>query len=213
MSADGDRGSDFGIAWRADVYRIEGAASRGALARLLLRHRTFRPVFTARLCRASRAWPRSTAPVAAVVRQIHRWAQQQAGIDFPSEATVGPGLTIVHGWGTVVSPDARIGTNVTLFHGVTLGRRDRVGPDGERTVGGAPRIGDRVWIGPGAIVVGPVTIGDGAIVGGGAVVTKDVEAGSIVTGNPGRSSPGDGRVDCPNPAPLTELERARRRRR
>nr|WP_304488639.1 DapH/DapD/GlmU-related protein [Dyadobacter sp. CY323] len=48
------------------------------------------------------------------------------------------------------------------------------------------RIGDDVWIGYGAIVLGGVAIGSGAIVAAGAVVTKDVEPYTIVGGNPAR---------------------------
>lgn len=47
-------------------------------------------------------------------------------------------------------------------------------------------IGDNVWIGGGAIILGGITIGDNAIVGAGAVVTRDVAAGSTVVGNPAR---------------------------
>jgi chloramphenicol O-acetyltransferase type B len=53
-------------------------------------------------------------------------------------------------------------------------------------IGQITRIGDDVWIGYGAIILGGVTIGDGAIVAAGAVVTKNVEPYSIVGGNPAR---------------------------
>ncbi|WP_299351698.1 sugar O-acetyltransferase [uncultured Shimia sp.] len=48
------------------------------------------------------------------------------------------------------------------------------------------RIGNRVWIGGGAIILAGVTIGDGAVVGAGSVITKDVAAGAVVVGNPAR---------------------------
>jgi UDP-2-acetamido-3-amino-2,3-dideoxy-glucuronate N-acetyltransferase len=46
---------------------------------------------------------------------------------------------------------------------------------------------DRASIGSGAVVLGGVTIGAGALVGAGAVVTRDVPAGAVVVGNPGRA--------------------------
>jgi serine O-acetyltransferase len=196
----------FAVAWRADVFRITGDMRCGSLLRLVARNRTFRPVFTHRLCAWSRTWPSYVRPAALIVRQAHRWAQQQAGMDLPAEAAIGPGLTIVHGWGLVVSPDARIGANVTLFHGVTLGRRDRFDGD-TRLVGGAPGTGDEVWIGPNALVVGPLHIGDGARIGGGAIVTKDVPDRRLVVGGAGRILDEEGPVDCPSPAPLAELRR------
>jgi acetyltransferase-like isoleucine patch superfamily enzyme len=56
----------------------------------------------------------------------------------------------------------------------------------ERDVLLPTKIGRDVWIGANAVILGGVTIGDGAVVAAGAVVTKDVEAGTIVAGNPAR---------------------------
>jgi len=95
-------------------------------------------------------------------------------------------LAITHGWGTVVSENTVVGRNVTLLHGVTLGRRDRVAADGSRTVTGSPTIEDEVWIGPHATIIGPVTIGRGSRIAGGAWVCESVPAYSIVLGNPAR---------------------------
>lgn len=188
---------------RADAWRSLGHRPGVTdLVKLLWRDRTFRPVFTARLCQATPRPSPLTAVGGWLLRRLHRWMQQQAGVDLPHEAAIGPGFAIVHGWGLVVSPDARIGCNVTVFHGVTVGRKDTIAADGTRTVGGAPTIGDEVWIGPNAIVVGAIVIGAGAVIGGGAVVTKDVPPASMVVGNPAKVIATDIQPDCPHPAPL-----------
>ena len=179
-----------------------GRAERVDLARVLLRNRVSRPLATARACQA----PRRDGLVGAVghwvLRRLHVWAQDHAGMDLPWETSIGPGLSVLHGWGLVVSRDAHIGSNVTLFHGVTIGRKDDIDPDGTRTVGGAPTIEDGAWIGPHAIVIGDIRVGAGARIAGGAVVTRDVPAHSLVAGNPARVVQEDVAPDTPNPAPL-----------
>lgn len=72
--------------------------------------------------------------------------------------------------GIVVSHNAKIGKNCTIFHQVTIG-------EGR---GGAPTIGDNVLIGAGAKLIGKITVGDGAKIGAGCVVTEDVPAGATV---------------------------------
>ena len=110
-------------------------------------------------------------------------ATHTAAIDLPWRTNIQGGFCVTHGWGLVVSEGAKIGSNVTLFHGVTLGRRDRIGEQDQR-ITDYPIVEDDVWIGPHAIIVGGVTIGQGSRVAGGAFVTKDVAPHSIVGGNP-----------------------------
>jgi len=105
--------------------------------------------------------------------------QITAGIDLPCETQVGRRLVIEHFGGIVISGDSVIGDDVTLRHGVTLGLR-RTG------VPGAPVIGDRVDIGAGAKILGPVRIGAGAVIGANAVVLCDVPAGALAVGIPAR---------------------------
>ena len=121
-------------------------------------------------------------------------------MDLPWNLDVGDGLALTHGWGLVVTPGAKIGRNVTLFHGVTLGRRDRVDEHGNRTVG-YPVIEDEVWLGPHAVVIGDVRVGRGSRVAAGAFVTEDVPPFSVVIGNPGRIVRTGCRPDVMNPAP------------
>lgn len=122
-------------------------------------------------------------------------------MDLPWSCSIGPGFCIVHGWGLVVTPGARIGSNVTLFHGATIGRRDPVGFN-ERGPSEFPTIEDDVWVGPHAIIVGAVTIGSGSRIAGGSFVAKDVAPACIVGGNPGAVLKSGAAPDVFNRAPL-----------
>ncbi len=83
-----------------------------------------------------------------------------------------------------IGSQCRIGAGARIvdadFHGVAPEEREMQGASG------AVRIGDRVWIGMGAIILKRVRIDDGAVVGAGAVVSADVEEGAVVAGNPAR---------------------------
>lgn len=103
------------------------------------------------------------------------------GIDIHPGATLGPGLFIDHGTGVVIGETATVGQDVMMYHGVTLGATSR-DADGKRH----PTIGDRVVIGAGAKVLGPITVGSDTSVGANAVVVKPVPAGQVVVGVPGR---------------------------
>lgn len=168
---------------RADIFRYCGATGLKALCLCLLTQRTFRVVFTLRLCQriAGAKWFwRWLLPVCQL---LHRLSCQFAGVDISWRTNIGYGFALTHGWGLVINDGAVIGSNVTMFHGVTIGRRDRISSDGVRSVS-FPIIEDEVWIGPHAIIVGGVRIGFGSRIGGGAFVTEDVPPFSVVVGNP-----------------------------
>lgn len=97
------------------------------------------------------------------------------GCDRPDG--IGPGLRLPHPYNIVISDHSRIGSGCTVFHGVTIGSDER--PPVEES---APVLGDGVYVGAGAILVGPIHVGDGARIGAGAVVTKDVPAGATAVG-------------------------------
>ena len=81
----------------------------------------------------------------------------------------------MHGFSTIVFAKS-IGNNCMINQQVTIGWAN----------GGAPVIGDNVWIASGAKVLGPVTIGNDVIIGANAVVIKDIPAHSIVAGVPAK---------------------------
>jgi serine O-acetyltransferase len=113
-------------------------------------------------------------------RLVSQLARMVTGIEIHPGATIGRRLFIDHGMGVVIGETTTVGDDVLLFHGTTLGGRSM--SHGKRH----PTLGDRVVVGAGAKVLGPVEIGDGAQIGANAVVVKDVPAGAVAVGVPAR---------------------------
>ena len=102
------------------------------------------------------------------------------GVDIHPGAVLGPGLFIDHASGVVIGETAEVGADVTIYHGVTLGGTSL--ERGKRH----PTVGDRVTIGAGAKVLGPITIGHDSRIGANAVVVRPVPPDSVVVGVPGQ---------------------------
>ena len=98
-------------------------------------------------------------------------------------AEFGPGMVLIHSIGVVINGSVRAGSGVKIEHQVTIGAEKRQ----------SPVIGDDVFIGAGAKIVGPVVVGDGARIGANAVVIADVPAFSTVVGVPARVVRSDNR--------------------
>jgi serine O-acetyltransferase len=128
-------------------------------------------------------WNRGARLAARVFAEFTRIV---TGVEIHPGAILGAGLFIDHATGVVIGETAEVGDDVTIYHGVTLGG---TGADtGKRH----PTIGDRVIIGAGAKVLGPIKIGDDSRIGANAVVVKEVPSSSVVVGVPGQivSRPG-----------------------
>jgi len=188
-------------ALKADTYRLYGCFSFGSLLKGALTNRTFRVVVTLRLCQGVARSRRSLRILLPVVKLLHRMTTHCAAMDLPWETEIGGGLSLAHGWGLVVNSQAKLGNNVTLLHGVTLGQSDKISRDGARSTG-YPVLEDEVWVGPHAIVVGGVTIGRGSRVAAGAFVTESIPPYSVVSGNPSAIIKSHCTPDVINPAPL-----------
>lgn len=114
-----------------------------------------------------------------IARYLSEKAKRKTGIEIHPGARIGKNLFIDHGVGVVIGETAIIGDNVEMFHGVTLGG---VGSEvGKRH----PTIGNNVFIGCGAKILGNITIGDNVKVGANAVILKDVQENTTVVGVPG----------------------------
>ncbi|OYU27252.1 MAG: serine acetyltransferase [Burkholderiales bacterium PBB2] len=171
-------------ALKADTFRQYGYFSWLALFKGVMLARTFRPLVTMRICQYFSNSGRFFRLALPFFKVLHRLATHSAAVDLSWQTKIGGGLALTHGWGMVVSPGAVIGRNVTIFHGATLGRGDRIARDGSRQ-SGYPSVEDEVWIGLNSIIVGAVVIGLGSRVCGGAYVTEDVPPYSVVAGNSG----------------------------
>ncbi len=104
-------------------------------------------------------------------------------IQIPARTSIGEGFYIGHLGRVIIHPDARLGKNINIGTGVTIGIENR----GERK--GVPQISDRCWIGTNAVIVGNVKIGSDVLIAPLTYVNFDVPDHSIVIGNPGRIIP------------------------
>lgn len=126
---------------------------------------------------ANRLWRRGWRYLPRLISYIGRiWTS----IDIHPGATIGRRFFIDHGAGVVIGETAEVGNDVTLYHGVTLGGVSW--NKGKRH----PTLGDKVVVGAGAKILGPITIGDEARVGANSVVITPVPAGKTVVGIPGK---------------------------
>lgn len=118
---------------------------------------------------------------------VTRWLRQKYACEVPPDVTMDYRVGLVHnGLGVVINRQTVFTGYAVVFQNVTIGDRAL----GERIEGKeAPIIGNRVFIGAGACVLGHVTVGDNVIIGAGAVVTKNVPPGHRVVGNPATYSP------------------------
>ena len=111
------------------------------------------------------------------VSQIMRFF---TGIEIHPGAKIGRGLFIDHGMGVVIGETAELGEEVTLYHTVTLGGTSL--QKGKRH----PTLGDRVTVGAGAKILGPIEIGCDSRIGANAVVVKSAPSNSVIVGVPGQ---------------------------
>ena len=91
-------------------------------------------------------------------------------------ADFGPEFVLIHSTGVVINTGVKGGRGVKLEHQVTIGAEK----------GNVPVLGDGVFIGAGARIVGGVHIGDNARIGANAVVVTDIPAAVTAVGIPAR---------------------------
>jgi serine O-acetyltransferase len=154
------------------VSRLEILLTYGGV-QALLAHRVSHALHEARV-------PLLPGMLASVMTMI-------TGVEIHPAARIGRGLFIDHGSGVVIGETAEVGDHVTMYQGVTLGGTGFA--RGKRH----PTVGDRVMIGSGAKLLGPVVVGARSKIGANSVVIHDVPADATVVGNPGHPVRVDGR--------------------
>lgn len=170
-------------------YRRYRVAGRGVFETLVSQGLWASAVY--RSCHALVEWmprglPRSATKTFAAMAQ--KLMEILTGIGIPRDAEIAGGLYLPS-FGAIILARGSIGANCTIEQNVTLGIAGR---GSER---GLPTIGERVFIGAGALIVGKVTVGDDAYIFPGSVVTRSVPARAVVMGYPARIVSNDGSFD------------------
>ena len=111
-------------------------------------------------------------------RLVLRHHQIKYGFQIYPETQIGAGFYLGHWGAVVINPKAKIGRNCNDAQGVTIAQANR----GKKE--GVPTIGNEVWVGPNAVLVGNITIGNNVLIAPNAYVNFDVPNDSVVTGNP-----------------------------
>jgi len=177
---------------RADLFRYGGGCGAQAFVKNILINPGFQFTFWLRC----RSWVVGGNLLRRIIfcwtRLILRRLIIKYGIALSPYMVLGPGLHIGHIGGIVVNERAIIGRNCNLSHGVTLGQTNR----GKHF--GFPVVGNNVYIGPGAKIIGGITIGNNVAVGANAVATRDVPDFSVVVGIPAKVISQEGSVGYVN---------------
>lgn len=100
------------------------------------------------------------------------------GYQIPTKTQIGAGFYIGHYGTIVINSKAKIGKNCNIAHGVTIGQANR------GKLKGYPIIGDNVWIGTGAVIVGNIEIGSNVLIAPNSYVNNSIPSNSLVIGNP-----------------------------
>ncbi len=170
--------SEFKRIIHADMLRYPRNPKRKILSAYII-HPGFKFTFWYRLCQYLLSHPRLKLCLK-LARLKYLRIQLLTGIQIPILAKVGEGLYIPHPGGIVVNPGFCAGRGLYLSHNVTVGKVH----SGERV--GVPKVGDDVYIGPGAVLLGGVELGDNVAVGANSVVIHDLAADSFAVGAPAK---------------------------
>lgn len=176
----------------SDLYRITGDVKLTSLICQVFFGESYKYIFWMRTCRFSSSifflkW--LCYPIARLMLIRYRY---KFGIAIPFTTEIDSGFYIGHFGCLVVSNKCKIGKNCNISHGVTLGQVNR----GKNK--GYPTLGNNIYIGPGAKIIGAITIGNNVAIGTNSVVTKNIPDNAVVVGVPGKIISYNGSKDYVN---------------
>jgi serine O-acetyltransferase len=159
---------------KSDLYRCTSSTGIRSFLKIYFTNAGFKLMFYLRLSKLTQNNMLTKYTLFPFLWIIGRHLMYKFGIGIPYKTDIGYGFKINHFSGIIVNSKSKIGNNVTISHGVTLGKSERGKNEG------CPTIGNEVFIGPGAKIIGNITIGDKAVIGANAVITEDIPSGAVV---------------------------------
>lgn len=163
---------------RADLFRYEADLSYTAFKKSF-RNTGFHFTLFLRL-----SWSLSKyALVGMYARWMYRKLSFKYGYQIPRKTRIAGGMRISHYGPLLINSNTVVGANSYFSHNITIGETKR----GDKK--GAPVLGERVWLGPGVVIVGKITIGDNVLIAPNTYVNMDVPSNCLVIGNPAKIIP------------------------
>jgi serine O-acetyltransferase len=161
---------------QADLYRNDGLSGTAGLLKGLLFIPGFRYMYFFRKTSLSRRHSFGRLFYGLFLRRY----SFKYGFQIPVTTQIGGGLYLCHCGTLVINSKAKIGKNCNIAHCVTIGQTNR------GKLKGCPTIGDNVWIGAGAVIVGKINIGSNVLIAPNSFVNFDVPDNSLAIGNPAK---------------------------
>jgi len=165
----------------SDLYRYTGSVRFKTLLKyIFISGTSFKYIFWLRIAFFSRTNFFLKILVYPFARLILHHLKYRLGISMYPQTKIGSGFYIGHFCGIFISAECVIGKNCNVSQGVTIGRSNR------GKYKGFPVIGDNVFIGPGAKIIGAIEIGNNVAIGANSVITKNIPNNAVVVGIPGK---------------------------
>ena len=161
----------------SDLYRYTHKKTLKSFLITYIKRRGFKITFYYRIC--NYLYNSNSKILLYIFKIILLNCQDKYNIDIFPKTEIGPGFHISHGFGIVIHSSVKMGKNIDIAQGVTIGLQAR----GKKK--GIPVIGNNVFIGPNATILGGITIGDNVAIGANSVILNDIPDNAVVAGVPG----------------------------